>query len=235
MLYLIGLGLNEKGLSKGAADAVKRADKAYLENYTVEFPYSISTLEKELGVKIFPANRDLVEHAKELISEAAKKDVALLVYGSPLMATTHIALLEEARKSKVKTKVLHAASVFDAVAETGLQAYKFGKTASMPKFPAESYLEILEGNQKIKAHTLILVDIGYKFKDALARLGDDANKKNVKLDKIVVCSRLGNNDGKIVYGSLEKLQNEGIMAPFCFVIPGELHFLEREVLENFNK
>lgn len=234
MLYLVGLGLNVEGISEKGAKIVGNADKIYLENYTVEFPYSIEEMEKSLNVnKIFPAGRSFVESAKALVAEAKKEDVALLVYGSPLMATTHIALLEQAKEENVEAKIIHAASIFDAIAETGLQAYKFGKTASLPKFPAESYLEIVKDNQRIKAHTLILVDIGYGFKDALVRLEKDASTKKIKLGKMAVCSRLGNSDGKIVYGSFDGLKDKEIEAPFCFVIPGEMHFLEEEVLEGY--
>ena len=44
MLYLIGLGLNENGISKQGLDVIGKCKKIYLENYTVEFPYSISDL-----------------------------------------------------------------------------------------------------------------------------------------------------------------------------------------------
>src|SRR3989344_3595919 len=104
MLYLIGLGLNEKGYSREAYDAVESSDLVYVENYTVDFPYDIKILEKELERKDFiPADRNFVESLK-IVDEAKKKDVALLIYGSPLSATTHITLIEEAKKKKVKTK-----------------------------------------------------------------------------------------------------------------------------------
>lgn len=236
MLYLIGLGLNRRGFSKEALDAVSASDKIYMESYTVEFPYSKKDLAKELGVKeITLADRNFVESGEEMILESKKKDIALLVYGSPLTATTHISLIEEAKKKKAKIKIIYAASVFDAVAETGLQLYKFGKIASMPKFPAESYLDIVEANRRIKAHSLILVDIGMTSKEAVKRLADDCESKKIKPAKVVVCSRLGTKDSKIAYGSLSELENQKIKAPFCFIIPGEMHFFEKEVLENFNK
>ena len=235
MLYIIGLGLNLKGASLEALDAISEADLVYLENYTVDFPYSENELEKELGVKIFSADRNFVENMEDLIDESKKKKVALLVYGSPLTATTHISLIEEAEKKGVKVKVIYAASVFDAVAETGLQLYKFGKIASMPKFPAESYLEIVAANKKIKAHSLILIDIGMELNDAIERLSSDCKNKKIKLDKIVVCSRLGTSEAEIVYGNLKDLIKLEIKKPFCIIIPGEMHFLEKEVLENFNK
>ena len=61
MLYLIGLGLNEKGYSKEAFKAISTADKVYLENYTIEFPYDIKDLESQFNKKIIPADRNFVE------------------------------------------------------------------------------------------------------------------------------------------------------------------------------
>jgi diphthine synthase len=229
MLYIIGLGLNEKGISLEGLEKIKGCKKVYLENYTVNFPYAIEKLEKTIGKKIIPANRELVESMKEILDEAEKQDVALLVYGSPLTATTHISLIEEAKKQGIKCEVIYSASVLDAVAETGLQLYKFGKIASIPKFEADSFMELVKENRKINAHSLILVDIGLEFGDALKRIEKIAGK-----EKIAVCSQLGGKSRKIFYGTLKELTGREVKAPFCFIIPGKLHFLEGEVLESFS-
>ncbi|MEX0921104.1 MAG: diphthine synthase [Candidatus Pacearchaeota archaeon] len=232
MLCLIGLGLNEKGYSREAYEIVSKADKVYIENYTVEFPYDFKELEREFKKDLIPANRDLVESSK-LIEEAKENDVVLLIYGSPLMATTHISLVEEAKKKNISVKIIHGGSVFDSVAETGLQLYKFGKIASMPNFKADSYVKIVQDNQNINAHTLILIDIGMEFKDALKKLDEDCKNK-VKLEKIIICSKLGTETKKIIYkkiGNLNKIKT--INPPFCFIIPGKLHFIEEEVLTSF--
>lgn len=238
MLYLIGLGLNEKGISKQGLEAVKKCKKVYLENYTVNFPYSLKVLEKEIGKKIILAGREFVEDMNELLNEAKKQNVALLVYGSPLTATTHISLIQEAKKQKIKYEIIYNASVLDAVAETGLQLYKFGKTTSLPlwkeNFKPESFIEIIKTNQKINAHSLILVDIDLKFKDALNELIISARNKKFKIDKIIVCSRLGNKDKEIFYGTISELKNNEIKSPYCFIIPEKLHFLEEEILKGFD-
>jgi diphthine synthase len=234
MLWIIGLGLSEKGYGREAYDAILKADTIYAENYTVEFPYPIKSLESQFkGKKFLVAGRDFVE-GLEILESAKRKDVVLLVYGSPLMATTHISLVEEAKKRKIKVKVIHSASVFDAVAETGLQLYKFGKTASMPGFEADSYMEIVGNNLGINAHTLILIDIGLGFKDAVEKLSRDADKNNVEIKKIVVCSRLGNKDGRIYYGDVKKLKSREVKSPFCIIVPSrKLHFMEEEFLKNY--
>ncbi|MCK4647310.1 diphthine synthase [Candidatus Pacearchaeota archaeon] len=238
MLYIIGLGLNVDGISKYGLKIVQKCKRVYLEDYTVDFPYSKEELEHILGKKIISAGREFVESLK-IIDEAKKIDVALLVYGSPLTATTHISLIEEAKKSKIKYKIIYNASVLDAVAETGLQIYKFGKITSMPKwdeknnFSPDSFMEIVRENQSIKAHSLILIDIGLEFQDSLNQLEKAAEKHKIKLKRILVCQTLGTKNRKISYKSIEELKEfESVRKPYCIIIPGKLHFLEKEVLEN---
>ncbi len=238
MLYIIGLGLNERGISKEGLEAVSKCKKIYLENYTVDFPYTEYQLEEIIGKKVKIANREKVEDLS-LVDEAQKLNVALLVYGAPLSATTHITLINECRASGIKYKIIYAASVFDAIAETGLQLYKFGKTASMPKwqksFEPESFMEIVKENKKIDAHSLILVDIGLEFKDALKQLKIAAKNQEIKIEKLVVCQALGTRNQKILFRSLEEVETfSGVQKPYCIILPGKLHFLEKETLEIFS-
>jgi len=236
MLYLIGLGLNEKGISLEGIETLKRCEKVYLENYTVDFPYSFTALEKVVKKKIISLNREKVE-SNEIVAEAKKENVALLIYGSPLTATTHISIIEDAKKNKVKCKVIYSGSIFDAIAETGLQIYKFGKITSIPKwqknFTPNSFIEILKENKKIDAHSLILIDIGLDLKDALEELEKSAEEKDLKVGKILVCSRLGTEDKKIIYDEIKNLKNKIVKKPYCLIIPGKMHIVEKEILESF--
>ena len=198
-------------------------------------PYSVKELEKKLRKKIISADREFVEGFKVL--EGAKKtNIALLVYGSPLTATTHISLIQETKKRKIKCKIINSASILDAVAETGLQIYKFGKTASMPAwqpskgFTPDSFIDVIKENQKINAHTLLLVDIGLKFQNAIEQLLKSCKDK-IKIEKIVICSRLGTKNSKVVYKNIDELKTiNNIKEPYCIIIPGKLHFMEREIL-----
>ena len=235
MLYIIGLGLNPQGISLEGISALKKCRKIYLENYTVEFPYSVSELEKILKRKIIEADRNIVE-SEMLVKEARQQNICLLVYGSPLFATTHMSLIEDCKKNKIKIRIIYSSSVFDALGETGLQLYKFGKISSMPKwqknFTPVSFLESVSLNRKIDAHTLILVDVGLKFEEAVNEMKIASKETGIKIDKIVVCSKMGFS-GKIYYGSLKKLRNKKVPAPFCFIIPGKMHFIEEESLKRF--
>ena len=233
MFYLIGLGLDIESISVEGIEVCLRADKIYLENYTVNFPYDVHRIEGVLKIKVIPLTRLLVER-EDFLDEAKKKNIVLLVYGSPLTATTHISLIQKAIQEGIEYRVFHNASIFEAIGESGLQIYKFGKIASMPKweknFKPKSFRDIVKFNQAIKAHTLILVDIGINFSDALKFLVKACGKK-IKLEKIIVCSQLGTKKGKIYHTDAESLYGAEVYEPFCFVIPSELHFLEQEVLD----
>jgi diphthine synthase len=235
MLYIIGLGLNSRGISKEGMLALQSCKKVYVEGYTVDFPYDIET-ELKLSKNLEVLGRSKVE-SNFLIKEAKSRKIALLVYGSPLFATTHMSLIQDANEQGVRTKVIYSASIFDAIAETGLQLYKFGKIASMPawngSYEPDSFIDLVKENRSIKAHSLILVDIGLHFKKALVQLEMAAQKKGVDLGKLIVCSRLGSEDGKVFYNNTEILRKKDIRAPFCFIIPSDLHFLEKDVIDSF--
>ncbi len=239
MLHLIGLGLNEKGFSFETYKLVKKCKKVYLEEYTVELPYKKEQLEKAIGKKVISVDRKFMEEkAKDITKESKKEDIAILVYGSPLTATTHVSLLLELNRNKIDYQVIHNASIVDAIAETGLQLYKFGKITSMPtwqkSFKPESFIEIIKENQSINAHSLILVDIGLEFSEALKQL-EIAGKDKVKMGRIIICSRLGTKESKIYYDTIANLMKKKVKAPYCIIIPSVLHFMEEEFLQNYNK
>ena len=238
-LYLIGLGLNERSITKEGLEAISKCKRIYLENYTVDFPYIQHQLEEIIGKKVISADRTKVE-GLSIVDEAKKLNVALLVYGSPLTATTHISLIEEARAMRVKYKVLYNASILDAVAETGLQLYKFGKVASMPawqkSFEPDSFMELVKQNMTQLAHSLILIDISLPFNKAINQLKIAAKNHDIKLKKLVVCQAMGTKNRKILYRTIEEIETYGgVKSPYCIILPSKLHFLEKEILEGFSK
>ncbi len=239
MLYLIGLGLTHDSISQKGLLLARRCKKLYLETYTVDMPYTEKAVIDIIDKKVIPVDRSEVE-SLSIVDEAKKKDVGLLIYGSPLTATTHITLIAEAQKSGVKYAVIHNASILDAVAETGLQLYKFGKIGSIPtwdiskKFTPESFIEVLKENQSIGAHTLYLCDIGLGFHTALKQLQTAAEHASIQLSRVVICQMLGTPHQKILYRTIaDALEFEGVRKPYCIIIPGKLHFVEKEILENY--
>ena len=223
--------MDKGSISADALETLKSCDKIYLENYTVNFPYRI----KDLKIKVTELSREQIE-SEEILKEAKNKEIALLVYGDALSATTHIQLILEAKKQKIPYKIFHNASIIIAVAETGLSLYKFGKTTSMPNWTEHtnkptSFTTYIKQNQSIEAHTLLLTDINLNIKDAITQLQEAS--KNIKLPKkIIALSNAGTPNQKIFYDTLSNLENKNIKMPFCLIIPSDLHFTEKEFLES---
>jgi diphthine synthase len=235
---LIGLGLGLNSITKEAQKVLENCEKVYLEGYTVNFPYEIDELKKSLGIKVEFLERGPVED-EHLLDEAKETEIALLVYGDSLSATTHTQLILACKKKGIEYKIFHNASIMIAIAQTGLQLYKFGKTPSMPKwqksFEPTSFLDYYLENQKSKAHTLLLTDIGLDLKSAIEQLEKACEEKECKIEKIIAISNAGLDNQKIYSDTLGNLKEKEVPMPYCLILPGEMHFLEEEALEEFSE
>ncbi|MDI6721771.1 MAG: diphthine synthase, partial [Candidatus Aenigmarchaeota archaeon] len=133
MLYIIGLGLNdEMDMSLKGIEAMKRCDEIYCELYTNKWNGSIKALEEITGKKITTIDREKAE--SDFLAEKAKEcDVALLVPGDPFSATTHFEIFVECKKGNIGVEIIHSSSIFTAIAQAGLDLYKFGRTTTIVK------------------------------------------------------------------------------------------------------
>ncbi len=237
-LHLIGLGLDLKSISLESIEELKNCKSIYLESYTIDFPYGLEQLEKALDLKIKKLSREEVEQ-ETILPEAKEEDIALLVYGDPFSATTHHQIILSCKKQGIAFHISHNASIINSIAECGLSLYKFGKVCSMPtwkkSYRPTSFIDYLKENESINAHTLLLVDISLSLSDALKELSEATKDHGWKLGNIILCTRLGTKDKKFYYGSLEELSSiRESLLPFCFIIPSELHFFEKEYLESIS-
>lgn len=242
MLYVVGVGLDKDDISLKGVNVIKKCKLVYLDIYTSVLPYSIRELEKIIGKKVIEADRKLLEDKDDVIVSAKKDDVALLVPGDPLAATTHIDLVLRARKKGIEVRIIHSTSVLTAVAETGLQLYKFGKTASVPRwqksYKPESFYDVIRENLKANAHTLLLLDIDLDVPTALSQIKEVAKKKKdpgMLKREIIICERLGTSNTTITLGKIDKLLHKDFKMPCCIIIPTKLHFLEGAALKKFKK
>ncbi|NIO23278.1 MAG: diphthine synthase [Candidatus Aenigmarchaeota archaeon] len=240
MLYLIGLGVwNEKDISLRGVEFCKQADSVYCELYTAHWGGDLEKLEKMIGKKIRKLKRkDVEEESGKLLEEAKKKDVVLLVPGDPLIATTHVHLILEAKKANIPVEIVHSSSIYTTVARTGLQIYKFGKTGTIitPRkgYDSKGFYEIIRDNLSKGMHTLLLLDRDMgtrKGLEILERIENRKRRKILKGRRIVLCSRLSSEHERIVYGRMEDLRGKDLPEPGVIIIPGKLHFLEKEFLE----
>lgn len=118
--------------------------------------------EEFYGRSLIVADRDLVEQGADEILQGAKcADVALLVVGDPFGATTHTDLALRAEEQGIEVKVVHNASILNAVGCCGLQLYTFGETVSIPYWmdgwEPDSFYEKIAKNHHNKMHTLCLL------------------------------------------------------------------------------
>ncbi len=246
MLYLIGCGLRFSDIPFRAVSIAKSCDERILEAYT-----SISTDLKELRELIGDfkiASRTEIENEMDLILEKARnKDIAILVMGDPLAATTHFSFVYEAKRKNIRVEVIHASSIFTAITNTGLMLYKFGKTISIPfrdkvDLPISVY-EGIEKNFSANLHTLLLLDLdpfNNQFMDPfmavndLLRLEEHLNKGVINRDReIIICSRLGLDNEKIIYTTINEflsLSPSIGKPPYCLILPSSLSRIEKEFL-----
>jgi len=236
MLYLIGLGLNdEKDLTLKSLEIAKKCE-CFCELYTSGWKGSIKNLEELIEKKIKILKRkDLEENLEIILEKARKSDIAIFVPGDPLVATTHIDIVLEAKKKKIKTEIIHNASIYSAIGETGLQIYKFGKTATIPlSGKMANVKKTVKTNKKHGFHTLLLLDLDKEVNiflhvnDALKLLLK--NKIVSETDMLLVFSNAG-RDSKLYYDTVKSLIWKNIETPAVIIIPGRLHFREKEFLD----
>ncbi|PIN87635.1 diphthine synthase [Candidatus Woesearchaeota archaeon CG10_big_fil_rev_8_21_14_0_10_32_24] len=247
-LYIIGLGLNgPKDITMKGLELVKSCDEVYLERYTSLLQCSFHDLAKFYDKEITLADRNTSEQGMEKIVKQAKtENVAFLVIGDPFSATTHTAIFKMAKENDVNVEVIHNSSILTAIGQTGLQLYKFGKTTSIPfldDFPQlETPYRILQQNQEIGAHTLMLLDIRVDqdqfmtvsqaieiLENIESRIGEKAINDEILA---IGCARLGCDDFIIKTGTLKHLKDIDFGKPLhCLIIPGKMHFSEEEIIK----
>ncbi len=165
MLYLIGIGLNDKeDITIKGLNAIKKCTRVYLENYTSILQTNKAELEEFYDKKIILADRYMVEkNSNEILNNATNEDVAFLVVGDVFGATTHTDLFLRAKEKNIPIKIINNTSILNAIGIVGLELYKYGKTTSIV-FPDDNWLpetpyEVIKSNKTLGLHTLCLLDI----------------------------------------------------------------------------
>lgn len=219
MLYLIGLGLKVGDLSIHGKELIEKADEVYIEKYT-SIPFLLN-----LNKEIKELSREQVE-SQFLIERAKNKNIALLVFGDPLFATTHISLIYDCKTNKIPYEVVHAPSIVNTLGEIGISVYNFGQIVSIP-YPEENYkptsfLEKINDNSKIGLHTLILPDPRWEYSSLIEFI-----KNKIDLDKLLVIKYRE----KLEIFWANKLRH--IDPPFSLILLGKLNSIEKEFLNEF--
>jgi len=249
MIFLVGTGLSRGDLTQKAMDVCTNAEELFLDGYTSRIDKdTLAEIERRTGKEIVQLSRsEMEEKAGQLAEKAKEKNIAILIGGDPLMATTHKIIFIAAKKRGVRVAVIHSVSIFTiAIGESGLDFYKFGKTFTIPKWSGHykpvSFYETLAKNQSIGAHSLVLLDYeaekesSMPIGEALAEL--EAAEKQYKggiiteNKEIFVMSNLGQlNETKeyIRFGDAKSRNYES--GPALLIIPSQLSDIEKEMIE----
>ena len=247
MLWFVGLGISGiSELSDNTISIIKNADTVYLESFTSP----ISETEKEQIANMCDgefkiAKRWLVEDGNEILENAKKREVVLISYGDPYIATTHLELKTRAVTDKIETKTIHSSSIVSSlIGEIGLQYYKVGKILTImndPKSMITPY-NTISNNLLSKMHSVILLEYNEDKsfflapQDALSLLLDAEkiqNGKIISLDTFaIIASRIGKSDQSITSGKISNLiKKEFGNPPHTIIIPGSLHFTESNAVK----
>jgi diphthine synthase len=248
MIIFIGLGIsNIKDISLRGLEEMKNCEKIYLENYTNFFESNVEEIEKIINKKIEILKREDIEiNLEKILEEAKNKNIAILVFGDPFFATTHISLKIEALKRNIEVKAIHSSSIFPAICEIGLSCYKFGKIVTIPldskykELPYSVYKSIKE-NKIRNLHTLCLLDLDREKNEfilpsrAIEKIleAEKKYKENVidEEEEIIVVCRLGYENQKIFVNKIKEIIKEDFgKPPFSIIIPSSLSSIEKESL-----
>ena len=243
MLTFVGLGLyDEKDITLKGLEAIKEAGVVYAEFYTSPLGgKTVEKMEEVYGKRISVLERgDIEENVEEGILKLAKnKKVVLLSGGDAMIATTHVDLRLRAIDMGIETRIIHAPSISSAVAGLcGLQSYKFGKSATVsPPYKgviSEVPYDTIIANKERGLHTLLYLDIPMRINEALRLLEAVEEKRKAEVLKksiIVGIARAGSDRPVVKADYLNALKSyEFGELPHVIVVPGELHFLEKEAL-----
>ncbi len=249
-LVFVGLGLHdEKGITLRGLEEARSSDLIFAEFYTSALPgVRLESIEALLGKRVHVLSRAEVERGDVVLEAAADRRVVFLVAGDPMVATTHVDLRLRAAARSIPVRIAHGVSILSAAAGAlGLQGSKFGRTTTVPRpapgFRPTSPLEAILTNRRAGLHTLVLLDLGEDgtFLDPklALRLLVDAAKDTAPEDftpstLVCVLSRVGSPEVRAVASPIEALLARDLGPPLhCIVVPGTLHFLEKEALKTF--
>jgi diphthine synthase len=250
MLWFIGLGISgPDSLSDKTKKIISDADVVYFEQFTSPMKNDESQKIKEIVKGQFKfAPRWLVEDGSEILDNSKTKNVIMVSYGDPYIATTHIELRTRAIQEKIQTNTVHASSAITSlIGECGLHYYKVGRTVTiMSGIPSGTAYYTIYENLRVGNHTVILLEYNQNEnfflnpKDAIQSLLESEKEQVRKVisDSTygVIASRIGQQDQMIISGSFASLIGLDFgNPPHTIIIPGTLHFTESDALKALAK
>ncbi|NPB01149.1 MAG: diphthine synthase [Crenarchaeota archaeon] len=252
-LYIIGLGVYPDYVPVRGIEVLREVSKIFIELYTSPIPYQdlVKILEKyvkDIQTKIeIMTRRDIEDENCEKIIKELKRggDVALLVPGDPMFATTHSIVRIIVKKRGFDCEIIHGVSILNAAMSLlGLSPYRFGPVATIvyPRLsvlPERAY-DVTLDNLRRNLHTLLLLDIkdegGFMTAneaiDILYML-EEKRREGIFVDDrvIIVLERIGFLDQKVHILTMKEARRATYGdPPHSIVIPARLNPVEQDLL-----
>lgn len=246
MFRLIGLGLNPRQLTLEALHAIQASEKVYIENYTSKFAEGdLKKLEAIIQKPIHALQRkDVEDFSEQFLEEAKIHHIALLIFGNPLTATTHISLLEYCKQEKIIYEVIPGISIFNYRGICGLDEYRFGRTTTFV-FPREgdeplSPFDVILKNKEAGLHTHCLFDLHpdqqrfMSVDEAIGFMKRAAKARDISTQDWIAVGLAGMGNPKQIVraGKLDFLEKQiWNIFPQSMIVCGNLQEYERDALE----
>lgn len=243
MLWFVGSGISgTDSMPTLASKVIRKADIVYVETFTSP---GMDTHTIETDGQIREAPRWLVEDGRQILADANTCDnVVLVSYGDPMVATTHTELRVRAVSDNIKVSVIYASSaILGIISECGLHHYKTGRMATIMnnEKALQTPYNTTYQNAIRRNHTILLLEYDSEsgfFLDpaeALRMMNRyETERRRGVFDASVyaiVASRVGMVDQHIISGYIKNLIHADFgKPPHSIVIPGRLHFTERDAL-----
>ncbi|XP_023772053.2 probable diphthine methyl ester synthase, partial [Lactuca sativa] len=173
----------------------------------------------------------------------------------------HSDMVVREKKLEVEVKLIHNASIMNAVGVCALQIYHYGEIVSLPfsteTWRPDNFYEKIQRNRGLELHTLCLLDIRVKEPSLESLCIGKKQYRHpsfmpigVAIDKLLeveqlpgesayneetLCvgfSRLGSEKQKVVAKSMKQLREVDFGQPLhCLTIVGKTHPVEEEMLD----
>jgi diphthine synthase len=253
MIGLVGLGIDKGDISLKAVDFLKKCDIIMIDTYTSNIPDEyLDLIKNQTGKELKLLERkELEDQIKETLEPAKKQNLALLVGGDPLIATTHTIIISAARKMDIDTIIFHSSSILSAaIGESGMSTYKFGSVTTIPfwsdNYKPVSFLETINANLSRELHSFVLLD--YDSLQRRSMMPDQAISLLVEADKqkgfgiidsnreIIILGNIGKSDQKIrlvKIADVPKVSKEFSNMLVSLIIPAKMSFPEIEASNGF--
>ncbi len=230
-------------MTQKAARLVKEADRVYVESYTMPSSQWLLSEARRLRPDAIQAPRRLLEeNAHKLLSEARSMLVVVVVAGDPLVATTHRALLSEARRLGIEAIAVPGVSgVCAAKTASGLDYYKYGRTATIPgpwrMVKPYSVVEYTLENMCTGLHTLLLLDVSEDGRQLSLgeawKMLEHAGAPRLLAERLaLIIVDAGTERERVYHARLEDIDShDGHGGVASIVVPGSVSPVEAEHLQ----